>query len=75
MHIARKAHLSTLCIYQECPKEKHLAKLRLQLVPEAECLYINNKLIIFFFVKDIAILNRTINASTKYVRILLNLTL
>ena len=28
-------------------------------MPEAECLYINNKLIVFFFVDDIAILSRT----------------
>jgi hypothetical protein len=38
-----------------------LRKLGLQLVPEAECLYINNKLIVFFFVDDIAILSRTLD--------------
>jgi len=36
-----------------------LLKLGLRPVPEAECLYINNKLIVFFFVDDIAILNRS----------------
>jgi hypothetical protein len=35
------------------------SKLGLQQVPEAECLYINSKLIVFFFVDDIAILSRT----------------
>jgi hypothetical protein len=36
-----------------------LSKLGLQLVLEAECLYISNKLIVFFFVDDIVVLNRT----------------
>jgi Reverse transcriptase (RNA-dependent DNA polymerase) len=36
-----------------------LAKLGLKPVPEAECLYINSKLIVFFYVDDIAILYRT----------------
>jgi hypothetical protein len=36
-----------------------LLKLGLQQVLEAECLYINSKLIVFFYVDDIAILSRT----------------
>ena len=40
-----------------------LRKLRLQLILEAKCLYINTKLIVFFFVDDIAILYRTTNIS------------
>src|SRR5208282_5299194 len=38
-----------------------LVKLGLQQVLEAECLYINNKLIVFFFVDDIAVLVCTSN--------------
>ena len=36
-----------------------LVKLGLRPVPETECLYINNKLIVFFYVDDIAVLHRT----------------
>jgi hypothetical protein len=35
-----------------------LIKLGLRPVPEAECLYVSNKLIVFFYVDDIAILSR-----------------
>jgi len=40
-----------------------LSKLGFQPIPEAECLYINNKLIVFFYVDDIAILHRITDAS------------
>ena len=38
-----------------------LLKLGLRLVPETECLYINNKLIVFFYIDDITVLYRTTN--------------
>jgi hypothetical protein len=41
-----------------------LKKLGLKPIPEAECVYVGPKLIVFFFVDDIAILHRTNDVST-----------
>jgi hypothetical protein len=38
-------------------------KLRLQPVLEAECLYINNKLVVFFFVDNIAVFNQLLDTN------------